>query len=306
MTSGDDRQERVEDVTASHQGAWTISGVEGRGSTPARGLPPVHSMTLAGEDGADLSIERIRGSKEFKARKLREAPYVEFDRCPICEEPGPTSKEHVPPRGLGGAVRTLTCVRCNNEFGSRFEGDLQDWFDDATRVRFSSDGIQGERKGPRVLLRRNQDGAPVFVLDSGKFDPAIDEMFESGTFAITHTLPSDHRVRIALLKSAYLAACCVLGVIPPSPRAAEIRRLLVQVRDAPRGDALPPSPLLDDLAFHRSYAAATAGLWLVGWEEGDEITIGLSLAGTVVVSWPLEPFQVVRIPVPDPDATAAD
>ncbi len=302
---GDEKPETASrGVQASHIGSWTISEVEGRGSSPGRGLPPAHNMKLEGDDGGTFSIERARGSQEFTVRKLVQASYVEFDRCPICEEPDPKSREHVPPQGLGGGVSTLTCLRCNNEFGSRLENDLQDWFDDATRVRFSSASTHGERRAPRMLIRRNQDGAPVFLLDVGKVDPEIDAMFESGEFTITHTFPSEQRVRLALLKSAYLAACCLMRAIPATPRAIAIRELLMKARDAPRRDPLPQSPILDELRFHRSFGEGSPEIAIVAWPEDDEITIGVSLARTVLVSWPLEPLQLVRVPVPADDVEA--
>lgn len=263
-------------------------------------------MTLDSDDGSAMSIERMRGDNAFTVKKIRRGEYAAFDRCPICEEPLPKSREHVPPRQLGGVVLTLTCTRCNNEFGSRVENELQDWFDDATHPRYSNNSIPGDRKGPRLLARRTPAGEFVLLMDEGKVDPAIAEMLSVGEFTITHTFPSEQRVRIALLKSAYLAACSVLGVIPASPRAEAIRALLVEVRDAPRDAPLPASALLDELTFHRAYSAGDGEVWLVGRVESDELEISLSLAGTILVSWPLEPVQVVRVPTPDPGATTTD
>lgn len=37
---------------------------------------------------------------------------ITFDRCSICLQPDPTSREHVPPEAIGGSVMTLTCPIC--------------------------------------------------------------------------------------------------------------------------------------------------------------------------------------------------
>jgi hypothetical protein len=64
---------------------------------------------------------------------------MRFDRCPTCLEPGPASKEHVPPAAIGGSVMTSTCHRCNSQLGSVLESALVDWWEDALgSVSFST------------------------------------------------------------------------------------------------------------------------------------------------------------------------
>ncbi|MDT3343877.1 HNH endonuclease [Microbacterium aquilitoris] len=271
---------------------WTIESVTGRRSSPERGLAPADNMTLRSEDGSAFGIGRFRPAsmEEFSVQMLTEVGYHAFDRCPICETSDPTSKEHVPPQHLGGNVLTLTCTRCNNEFGSRLERDLLDWFDDASRTRVTAPGIMGARSGPRILLRQNDEGAGVMVAQPGRRGEVLADAIDAGEFTITWSLPHPQRVKLALLKSAYLAGCALLGYIPDTPLATEIRRLLVAVRDAPRDAPLPSSPVLENLRHFRSYRPANGRVDLVRWRDDgvSGLAVGISLAGTVLVTWPME------------------
>lgn len=282
---------------------WTVESVLGRKSSPERGLAPADSMTLRDDDGSSFGIRRFRpeSMKEFTVRSLVEIVYRPFDRCPICEEPNPTSKEHVPPQHLGGIILTLTCTRCNNEFGSRLERDLLDWFDDASRTRVHAPGVIGARSGPRMLLRQIEDGVGVMVAQPGGAGEIFANAVEAGEFTMTWVLPDEHRVKLALLKSAYLAGCVLLGDIPETPLATKIRRLLVAVRDAPRDEPLPSSPILDNLQFFRSYRPANGRVDLVLWQPdgAPQATVGISLTGTVLVTWPMEGLVARRAESPD-------
>ncbi|MBQ9917123.1 MAG: hypothetical protein IJO71_07985 [Microbacterium sp.] len=255
------------------------------------------------DDGSTFEVRRFipESTVVEDFRILAQARYRAFERCPICLDEDPTSAEHVPPRGLGGVVLTATCMRCNNELGSRLENDLQDWFDDAVHVRFASDAVRGSRRTPRLLVRQNQNGSPVFMMDRGRIDPEVQRMLEAGErFEIVATETDPRRARLGALKSAYLASCVFLDAIPESTLAGEIRRLLVQTRDAARTEPIEASPIIDNLNIGRSYAEGEPVVELLARETGDgRAEAAISLARTVVVSWPLEPLGV-RIEHVDP------
>lgn len=269
----------------------TISHVEGRGSASTRGLAVVHEMRVDLGASGSLEIERSRpaNAEQREYRALARITRVDFDRCPICLEPDPTSEEHVPPRSMGGIVLSVTCDRCNNEFGSRFEAHLLDWYEDALHVRMGSTSIPGDRRIPRLLRRQTTDGKQVLIVDKGKIDPAIATMMESGDFSLLVPAADRRRMRVALLKSAYIAACVLAGEILYTSLAAQTRELLVQMRDLPRHEAVPQHPLLDDLQFGRSYVAGIPEVRLMISEAaGGTSAFAIELAGVIAVDWPFE------------------
>lgn len=171
-----DDTERVTEQDADKRPNWTVRQVRGRGSSPEKGLATVHSMTLQSADGADFVIDRLDLSRHplVEAVPIAVARPRTFDRCPICLDQNPVSREHVPPKSIGGDVMTHTCRRCNNRAGSVLERALLDWWEDAlVSVRLSHEEVSGARRVPRILLRQTRGGEPVFFCDDGLFDPAI-------------------------------------------------------------------------------------------------------------------------------------
>lgn len=269
----------------------TISYVEGRGSAATRGLAAMHEMHLDLADGGSLGIVRFRppSLEQRQHRAVARIPRVDFERCPICLEPDPKSEEHVPPRSMGGVVLSVTCDRCNNEFGSRFETHLLDWFEDAFHVRMGSNLVPGDRRIPRLLRRQATNGRPVLMVDRGRVDPDIARMLDSGDFSLLVAAADPRRMRVALLKSAYIAACALAGEILDTPLAAQTRELLVRMRDLPRREVVPEHALLDDLHFGRSYVEAIPEVRLTISEAADgSRDFAIELAGVVAVRWPFE------------------
>lgn len=224
------------------------------------------------------------------------AQYQAFDRCPICLDPNPTSREHLPPDSMGGSVMTLTCETCNNEFGSKFENHLLNWWDDAMQARFAGDGVPGNRRTPRILVRETEEGAPVIMFDQGTVDPGIRTMLTGDSFTAEWTAPDMARVRVAALKNAYLAACLITHQIPESWRATAVRSELLAARDAPRNARVALSDETRALHLGRSHSGAEPGeIALILTPHPDGTTeFSVSLARTLSVTWPLEPLQVSR------------
>jgi hypothetical protein len=191
---------------------------------------------------------------------------------------------------------TSTCAPCNNELGSKLDQPLADWFDHALgRIRFSGDAVPGRRSAGRLLFRQTESGEFVLFVDGGA-DPDLPRILGSGTgFSLEYAMPDLDRVRLALLKSAYLGACLLLGQIPQSDRANEIRAELLAAREASRTSPLTISEATKQLRHGRSYLPAgepTIGLAVIAAADGG-LEFSISMANVLAVDWPLEPLSVV-------------
>jgi hypothetical protein len=268
----------------------TIIGQE----TAPRGTPPLHALTIAGEDGRKLDIH-YRPPSDASASTFDLVSAITpgtFAVCPICLAPGPDSEEHVPQGSLGGQVMTMTCEPCNNRLGSRIESEFLDWSAGVIRhARARSSEILGSRRMARVVPRRDADGSPVWTVEG--CDPAVAEMLATGGFTMEWVF--DRRaVQLAALKHAYLAACLVLRGIPDTSEAQVIRDALVAARDTPKRASLPKSPNLPVLDMYRSYGPPQGpGLGLMRLRSSEPSGFFISLAGAVCVSWPLPSTPLV-------------
>jgi hypothetical protein len=181
---------------------------------------------------------------------------------------------------------TRTCAPCNNGLGSRVEGDLADWHDNALTIpTFSGEAVPGARRSSRVLYRATPTGEPVLIVDRG-FDPAVRDLLLSGRVDLGAYLPDPNRVRIGLLKHAFLAACLQFGLI--GSEADVVRHDLIAARDAPSRGDVPRSDIALGLTVLRSDGGPQLD-WpvvhcLAETEENESIH-GVMLAGTTFVSW---------------------
>jgi hypothetical protein len=275
---------------------WTakVRQVSGRGSDDSRGLPPVSSMTVSRPDGPDLILGPVNndGAKLVQVKVLGVPEIRNFGLCPICGSEDDLTREHVPQRDLGGTVMTYTCKPCNNGLGSRVEDELKHWFDGAIfDVKFSGGGVPGVRRAPRMLLRASADGELAMIEDKGRRDPNISSMLSSGTAQIHYRIPNPRVWRVAVLKHAYLAACLALGEIPSTHHAAVLRGVLVTTRDARRGELPPENNLAKTMRIAQSNQPAQGPTVILGalvGEDDEIVDYGLSFAGTLFASWPLD------------------
>ncbi len=283
-------------------GQWRVESARSRATQD--GYSALDVAELVGPGGIRKSIRMPvdEGGISVRAVPLVRPPGLgAFDVCPICLDPGPDSREHVPQGDLGGKVMTLTCSTCNNTLGSRVEPALLDYVDNAyTRFAATSDRLPGKRQLGRVLLRETSAGEPVWLVSSGpKFAPVMRELMQPGSaFMSVQQPPSRLRLRLAALKHAYLAACLCLQGIPESPQAREIRRVLVAVRDAPLS-TVPEgaAEIVADLNVQRTGLPSNGvpiSLDVLLSEAEETVAVGLHLGGTLFVSWPLEP-QFLRM-----------
>lgn len=264
------------------------------GDDEPRGIPASATIKLTGDDGWERRFDLARDDGPLvRVRTLVEGETAIFQTCPICLSGQPDTREHVPQRDLGGRVVTRTCSRCNNELGSRVEVALKDWFDHALRsVRFSGGDVPGVRRSPRLLLRWSPEGEFILFPES-ESDSTFQEMLKSGSVLMQYSPPEPRLWQAAALKHAYLAACVCLRQIPMTPLADQVRAELLAVRDATRGHE-PFGEIAAGLRLSRSYAPASGpavSLVALRSDGGEIVDVGLSLAGTLFVSWPLEPLQ---------------
>lgn len=255
-----------------------------------KGRIPLHRLRIEGDDGRVL--EFVHGPRQDETphslRILREISYYEFAQCPICLIPNPTSREHVPPESLGGRVRTLVCVPCNNRLGSHLEGELLDWRDDAVRnPRVSAENVHGRRRLPRVLRRDTPDGKFVLI-PCGPIDPALRDMLAAGRLDYAYVPPDPNRYKLAALKHAYLAACLDRCEIPYTPSAESIRADLLAARAASSGREVPTSDYAAAISLSRSYQQPNGPPLALALDDSQEVWI--LLAGTIGVPWPIPDF----------------
>jgi hypothetical protein len=216
-----------------------------------------------------------------------------FDVCPICGDPAATEAEHVPPGSLGGKVMTWTCNRCNNDFGSRVEVDLLDWYEGALTTWFASETVRGKRKTGRLLVRWTENGEYV-LLPAGKSDEIYAEILAAGNVEMEYHSPEHKRWSIALLKCVYLALCIKFGVIE-GEWADQVRADLLAARDAPSRADVPASEIARRLHVLRGFGPEpmTPHPVVTSITHGPDGPLeGVLLAGRLFVSWsPVEDDQ---------------
>lgn len=292
VDAGDDEPTQFVPIEA------TIEEVTGRIAGGAEGLPAIGQLKFADANG--LVVEAVHGPADDAERRtatvVAEIQTAWFSGCPICLDPRPLSDEHVPSRKLGGKVMVNTCEACNNGLGSRLEATLTHWFDGALPgAIFSSEMVRGRRKSSPILRLAAADGQFVLLPQAGH-DAGVREILATGEFTFEFSPPDLRTVRYAALKSAYLAACNFFGHLPKSESAERIRRDLVTARTTALRDELPPSVDAERMRLYKTFsppAGPTLAL-MKAPRDGDEPQEFLvSLAGTVVVSWPFSDLSPV-------------
>lgn len=278
-------------VEVSMVTSMDITSIDGRGSGPKDGRAAAHLMRLKDDAGNTMDMRRVRhpGRTDVQVNRVAFANIIQFGHCPICLTPNPTSREHVPPKTLGGTVITYTCEPCNNRFGSVIEPDLLNWYEDAfTNVRIGHENVHGARKSRRALHRKTSDGTPFLYLEDG-IDSKIHEQIRPGaTLDVTYDEHDMARVKLAVLKSTYLGACALMKQILVGPEADQVRHELMAVRDLRRNDPLPPlGPAARSIVFARSDEPTDDKvlLVLVKPSNGTAPYAAVSLRGAIIASW---------------------
>lgn len=269
-----------------------IRTVRGRDAAESeRGLPRTSEITLDVSNGQTLALALpgIDSATTATAVGVTEIMAGRFGACPICLDPDASTVEHVPPRAFGGTAMTWTCGPCNNNLGSRTEAAMQDWFDEACRIRVTVNGVQQPLTNDRALIRKTADGQVIFMLDQifAEDDDRFAEHMQPGSSGdVRLVAPRRAEYMTGFLKSAYLAACLHLRAAPDAPSATAIREELLVARDARRRRDVVLGPWADSLRVFRTGEPAQGPTLAVLRSREDEQRYLISLAGTIVVDWP--------------------
>jgi hypothetical protein len=255
--------------------------------------------------GDRILLSRRPGPGEISTvvRRLCDIGYAEFeDICPLCtgslaSTPANRrgSAEHVPPLALGGIVRTRTCVECNGN-GALAEAELLRWWKKAYPARFATPGLPGFRRGGDVLLRTTESGKFALVVSGGSTHGVHDVLATAGlTDPVTAALSLPTGTwTVALLKSAYLAACIHLGELPLS-RDARYARDIIRARTFGPGvpmvgngsDSVPFRVFRIYGATKKEGRSLWMGVALLPWEGGNVPIFGVGLGAVAFVTWPI-------------------
>jgi hypothetical protein len=261
--------------------------VTGRNVDPrGRGLPKIAEIAITHGDGRVLEagLPALHECEAGIAQLVCAIKPAVFESCPIClERPGETA-DHVPPEQLGGSAMTATCAPCNNKLGSRTESALVEWFDQSYRNYYTRDGERRPFGHDRVFMRQASTGEPVWIHERSG---TISGLFQ-GSITSHQAWPHPNQYMNGILKSTYLAATLHLGGVPVGiPSVDEIRAELLAARDSPKRATVGMGPRARALKVYRTGAEASGPpLALVRTEQAGESVYLLSLAGTLLVSWP--------------------
>lgn len=225
-------------------------------------------------------------------------PRFDFPVCPICLEAGPDVPEHVPPESLRGNVMTLTCARCNHDFGTA-EEQLRRFIDlEATAHAKATDGsVQGTRSAKVAL--RSSEGRPTgaFVRSSAT---GFDDVLKSSSAELT-VKPLDMPLVVAAgLKHAYLAACLCNREISTTDEADRVRAVLLAARDRNRGALLEALTALGfEAAFGWIETPGIPSILLLETENDDDLHWMFILGGRFMLQWPFRDVEpvVARAPL---------
>lgn len=181
--------------------------------------------------------------------------------CPLCflafskkdlnsHSKNPLTLEDVPPKSLGGSVKTLTCKECNNSAGRNLDVKLKDWLNfkefqhfypnSKSKTRFKID--ENEVNG---TVKVDNNGRVIMNLDTNRSNPehinALTKKIKPfGETRLTlqpmQKQLNEREAEIALLRIAYLEAFSLSGYgFLLNPNLSLIRD---QIRD-PQSKILP-------------------------------------------------------------------
>ena len=272
-------------MTVPGSDSWIVESVDPSGmqirKKKGRGAPVPHRLSLR---NGNVLMEFAREScGTVRVPSLKPLARFDFDACPICLSADNMTDEDVPPISIGGSVLTRTCARCNNGLGSRVDSHLVAWWHgECLDVMVHVNGLPGSRNIGAAAVRRSGEvvallprrGLPTDVRHALKKSPT--------SLSLEGWREPDMRcVELAVLKSAYLAACVHRREIVASPSADLIRRNLVEARDGKSEETVRcASPLM----FRKGPGEASRQPTRLALMDGD---VWISLASVLFVRWPL-------------------
>jgi hypothetical protein len=170
--------------------------------------------------------------KDSESNKVTQPEYI----CPVCFDAfnyqdlngdlkNPLTLEDVPPKKLGGKVKTLTCRSCNNKAGHKLDVKLKTWLNNKESQNF----LPNSQTKAKYLIDGNEvngtfsvanTGEIVIDLDTKRSNPKHAEEFTKKVNPHGTTQMSIHPIQkkadnreaeIALLRIAYLEAFSLCG-----------------------------------------------------------------------------------------------
>jgi hypothetical protein len=254
----------------------------------AKKIPPVPADFSLEHEGRSLNFSKYT-SRETRQVTTIIVERLDFPVCPICLEPDPDVAEHVPPESLGGQIMTMTCRRCNHDFGTA-EDQLRKFIDlEATVHAQTSDGSVKGRRAATVSLRSSEGRPPGAFVRSAA--PEFDDVLRSGSGELAVTPLDMPLVLAAGLKHAYLAACLHQQAVPESADVDRVRAVLVAARDRDR-EALMDA--LEKLGFEATFgwieAVGIPPVLLLETEDNDPHWVIL-FGGRFILQWPFADVQ---------------
>jgi hypothetical protein len=143
--------------------------------------------------------------------------------CPICgdgftskalDEPLEVDVAHVHPSSCGGELETLTCRKCNNRMGSRYDSQLAIEHRTHTSIRSAERPLaarlvfEGGDVGVRVFRTGNHfDIKMMKEWTKAEHGQLLETTLKTGSpkFTLKHRWVDQDRLSVAVLHSAYLA-----------------------------------------------------------------------------------------------------
>ncbi len=183
--------------------------------------------------GALRALARERGREDYAFPDSRD-----WYLCPLCIDTWLTSEEfgtgwltveHVPPEALEGSELVLTCKKCNNDAGGRFDGPAAE----EQHIRQYLSGQSGDPKtaaltvdGVTARVRMHVTGrtSMLFILDPKINKPGDVPLLVEHMRTLSETRSADFRLdiaprlryfpdraRVSWIRAAYLAAFALFG-----------------------------------------------------------------------------------------------
>jgi len=249
-------------------------------------VPPEFSFE---HEGGSLTYSKYTSKAAVQGAVIEVEPLT-FPVCPICLQPDPDVPEHIPPQSLGGRIMTMTCRRCNHDFGTA-ENELRSFIDlEATvRVKASDGSVMGHRPA-KVALRSSEGRATGAFVRSAA--PGFNEALRSGSSELTFRPPDKALVMAAGLKHAYLAACLHQRAVPESDDVNRVQAILLAIRDRDRVALMDALVKLGFEPVPRWIEAANVPPILLRLAtEEDDPHWQFVFAGRFILPWPFADVQ---------------
>ena len=201
--------------------------------------------------------------------------------CPICLTPFTepdvwggevVTLEHAPQKSVGGKPACLTCKECNTGVSAGVDRAVADYYraydEGGYPVTVVESGMPRTIPGKYVVLKDEDDGGlHMTISEPGTPRAARRAQGKSVLERVRWTEPTDHAVRLGLLKSAYLMVFSLLGeagyLYAQGEAASSIREQLLSPEEELIRPLVSFDNDLDHLPRHAVLLLTEHQCWLV-------------------------------------------